>query len=433
LLSPFPHLSSLGPGAVRYVAPKTDTKTKTDLVLPPTRSDGVRNTVISTENQEAISKFIKSSVLPSTNRKYELQWSWFVQFIKDKGSDDPFMRTLTPQERAGMVSLFLMSRHFAGKRGKAASAPTAAIRQRFTQEMEDTAFLDSAIVSSARTACLPNPQELRELRSTAPASTVKLPVCFEMIADMRKRLVTNRTWCEGDMKYIMLYTGCVFGFEFTARVGEYTKAEQKATDHCLRTDDLSFAVEAPTGHFSIVGSALAELSPDQAGEGFKNVSECRVRGVTTKGKITVKARQVGRRSVEESLFLDDLIQFILHARAQGTEELFSFRKANGDRVVLTGRSVREEVKSTCERYGLDPDCFSAHSLRKGGITQMGSLGTSVEHMLARGSYAPNSRVMGQIYDQSVGLGPLGASSLNTGREPTVTDVKRLLPARRRSL
>jgi hypothetical protein len=57
-----------------------------------------------------------------------------------------------------------------------------------------------------------------------------------------------------------------------------------------------------------------------------------------KGKITVKAKEVGRRTVEESLFLDGLMQFIVHARAQGTEELFSFRKANGDRVVLTGSS-----------------------------------------------------------------------------------------------
>jgi hypothetical protein len=85
------------------------------------------------------------------------------------------------------------------------------------------------------------------------------------------------------------------------------------------------------------------------------------------------------------------------------------------------------------RYGLDPDCFSAHSLRKGGIAHMGSLGASAEHMLARGSYAPNSRIMSQMYDQSVGLGPLEASSLQADRKPTVTDVKRLQPARRRSL
>jgi hypothetical protein len=118
--------------------------------------------------------------------------------MKDEGLDDPFMRALTPQERAGMVSLFLMSRHVVGKRGKAASAVTAAIRLRFSQEMLDTAFLDSAVVSSARTACLPKPKELHE-RDSAPASTVKLPVCEEMITGMRERLVANRTWCEVDL------------------------------------------------------------------------------------------------------------------------------------------------------------------------------------------------------------------------------------------
>ena len=184
---------------VRYVAPKTKTLTTTNLAPTVAHADGVRHTIMSTENQEAISKFLKSSVLPSTDRKYELHWGWFVQFMKDEGLDDPFMRALTPQERAGMISLFLMSRHVAGKRGKAASAVTAAIRLRFSQEMLDTAFLDSAVVSSARTACLPKPKELREQRDSAPASTVKLPVCEEMITGMRERLVANRTWCEVDL------------------------------------------------------------------------------------------------------------------------------------------------------------------------------------------------------------------------------------------
>jgi hypothetical protein len=35
----------------------------------------------------------------------------------------------------------------------------------------------------------------------------------------------------------------------------------------------------------------------------------------------------------------------------------------------------------------------------------------------------NSRVMSQMYDQSVGLGPLGSSSLQGGRKPTVKDIK----------
>jgi Reverse transcriptase (RNA-dependent DNA polymerase)/RNase H-like domain found in reverse transcriptase len=57
----------------------------------------------------------------------------------------------------------------------------------------------------------------------------------------------------------------------------------------------------------------------------------------------------------------DLIKFVVHAKAKGTEELSSYRKTNGDRVVLKGRSVREEVKNTCELHGLDSRYFSAHS------------------------------------------------------------------------
>lgn len=400
----------------------------------PPRTDVAQSAVLSAENKEAISKFIKSSVQPSTDRKYEVQWTWFVDFVKEKtGSEDPFMRGLDQQEKAAMVSLFMISRYVTGKRGKAATAATAAIRLRYSQEMLDTAFLDSAVVSTSRTACLLNPGELRERRNSAPASSVKLPVCEEIIASMRKRLVEGRTWCEADMKHIMTYLGCMYGFEFAARLSEYTKPERGLTDHCVRTDDLTFAGTSPTGDFSVVGSALVDLPLAIAGEGYSNVKFCFVRGVTTKSKITVKAKALSRRSPEESLFMDDLIQFIIHARALGKEELLSFRKANGDRVVLSGRSVRDEVKSTCKTFGLDPEYFSAHSLRKGAITHMRAQGTSVDDRLDRGNYAPNSQVMSLVYDQSMGLGPLGSNSLEGGHRPDVTDVKRLLPAKRRSV
>ena len=72
----------------------------------------------------------------------------------------------------------------------------------------------------------------------------------------------------------------------------------------------------------------------EAGEGYRNMVECNVKGVTTKGKITSLAKHWARRSPEESLFLDDLITFIVHVKAKGTEELFSFSTADGSRVVL---------------------------------------------------------------------------------------------------
>jgi hypothetical protein len=95
--------------------------------------------------------------------------------------------------------------------------------------------------------------------------------------------------------------------------------------------------------------------------------------------------------------------------------------------------VRDEIKNTCASLGLDEKYSSAHSLRKGAITHMRSQRTSVDDRLDRGNYAPNSRVMSQTYDQSVGLGPLGSNGLQGGRKPSVRDVERLLPAKRRSV
>lgn len=66
----------------------------------------------------------------------------------------------------------------------------------------------------------------------------------------------------------------------------------------------------------------------------------------------------------------------MHAGAKGDEELFGFRKQDGSRSVLRARSVRDELEDICRRNGLPPDYFSAHSLKKGGITHMRAQGVT---------------------------------------------------------
>ena len=112
------------------------------------------------------------------------------------------------------------------------------------------------------------------------------------------------------------------------------------------------------------------------------------RGV--KGKKVVKSKIVGRRSVEESGLLDDLLDFMAHSGSTGKDELFSFRCGDNTRVKLRSRDVREALKRECEENGLDANYFSSHSLRKGAITEMRSLGASEDDRRDRGNYAPNS-------------------------------------------
>ena len=125
------------------------------------------------------------------------------------------------------------------------------------------------------------------------------------------------------------------------------------------------------------------------------------------------------------------MDFMVHSGSVGTDELFSFRCDEGPRVKLRSRDVRDALKRACEENGLDPNYFSSHSLRKGAITEMCSLGVSEDDRRDRGNYAPNSQVMNATYDYGAGIGPLASNSLVGGHKPTVEDVRRLLPPARR--
>ena len=124
--------------------------------------------------------------------------------------------------------------------------------------------------------------------------------------------------------------------------------------------------------------------------------------------------------------------FVIKSGSAGDEEVFCFHRLDGSEVPLRSRTIRDELKRTCELHGLPPAYFSSHSLRKGAITHMGATGATEEDRRDRGNYAVGSQVMNQTYDYAVGLGPLASNSLPGGRRLGLRDIKRLIPANRKS-
>ena len=230
----------------------------------------------------------------------------------------------------------------------------------------------------------------------------------------------------------MTYLGCMWGFDQSARISEYTVPEPRAQDHCIRVDDLSFYSHTSAGITCCVGSVLALNLAGATDDSalIRDVLECRVQGASSKGKRVVKVKLIGRRSHDESQFLSELVTFIARSGALGTDELFSIRALTGTKVALTGRTVRDQIKDTCKRLGLPPNFFSSHSLRKGAITHMRANGASEDDRRDRGNYAPGSQVMHATYDYATGLGPLASNSLPSAQQPTITDIQRILPASR---
>jgi hypothetical protein len=404
--------------------PSDTVRTMTVIDPPVTRGS------MSAQSRQQLSTFISTAVLPKTNRVYEKEWTSFLTFVKtETGSDDPFLTACTDDEKASLVALMMMRRHEAGKRGKAATAFTAALRQMYARTMRSTEFFDSSIIATARTSCLMKPDELRAARDRGPLSTVKLPLCESLIAEMRL-LLWVLGWADAGMGGKSLYIGTAFGWEAAGRLGEFTHCEQGNQNHCARKDDFTFVVEILGEAKNVLASGMAALKLEDSVDGRLCVLECRVRTVSSKGKVVVKPKLIGRRSTEESEFLDDLTAWMTYCGTNGQDEAFSYRKKDGSLVNLTGRAVREEIKRTCTRNGLPPDYFSAHSLRKGAITHMRAQGATEDDRRDRGNYAAGSTVMNSVYDYATGLGPRASNSLEGGHRLDEKDLKRMIPARK---
>jgi hypothetical protein len=345
---------------------------------------------------------------------------------------DPLLRGYLEDDKSSLISLFLRQRHEEGFRAKGATAVTAGVRMQFAQALQSTTFLDSSVIATARQSCRLTPDELRVRRDSGAANTVKLPACEGMLAHMRGRLWDGQLWSSKGLKDRMVYIACIFAYDMSARISEYTIPEPRAVDHCARVNDLTFYSQTPNGVIGSSGSTLAReligVSDDHLF--VKRVLECRVQTASSKGKAVIKPKLIGRRSVAESQLLNDLVLWVVRSGACGTDELFSIREASRQKISLRGRTVRDEIKITCRALNLPPNYFSSHSLRKGGITHMRASGATEDDRRDRGNYAPGSQVMNSTYDYATGMGPLAANCILGGYQPTISDVQRLLPIER---
>ena len=107
--------------------------------------------MVSIQSRQELSQFIGTSVIPNTNQAYDKCWEQWAYFDKSEvDEDDPFVRSAEEEEKASRIGIMMMRKNGQGLRGKQATAFTAAIRLRFSQQGFSTEFLNSAVIATAR-------------------------------------------------------------------------------------------------------------------------------------------------------------------------------------------------------------------------------------------------------------------------------------------
>ena len=165
---------------------------------------------MSAQSQQELSRFIGRSVSPNTSRVYEKNWEQWISFLKSEvNEDDPFVGSAVEEEKAPLVGIMMLRRHEQGLRGKRATAFAASIRMHFVQQGISTNFINSPVIATARAACEPKPEELRERKDSCAATSV----CESILVGMKARMWTGRGWTGADMRDRMTDLGCMWAFE----------------------------------------------------------------------------------------------------------------------------------------------------------------------------------------------------------------------------
>ena len=115
-------------------------------------------------------------------------------------------------------------------------------------------FMESTIMTAARAACRPSAAELQKKKDQSPRPAVKIAFCESVLVKMRATLWEGRGWRVIDIDKKMSCLGCLYGYDMSARVSEYTANEVRHENHCVRAGDIQF--EMRDGRKIIGGSDI---------------------------------------------------------------------------------------------------------------------------------------------------------------------------------
>jgi hypothetical protein len=155
--------------------------------------------------------------------------AWELFLKSQTTTRDILLKGYTDKDKSSLICLFLRHRHLKGLPPR----PSRESDCIFSSSLQPTGFLDAAAITTARQACLLTPEELRVKRDAGASTSVKLPACEGMLVSTRTRLWEGQEWTGHGLVNRMTYLACMFGFDQSGRVSEYTAAEPKHQGVCV--------------------------------------------------------------------------------------------------------------------------------------------------------------------------------------------------------
>jgi hypothetical protein len=365
----------------------------------------------SADEEARLGVFLASSVTPGTNladREAFRKWRAYLDSVDEEWRPDPYLRNVDGvREKAIRLSLFAMYLHDEkGVRDRQIHDHLGSLKREFQarrvpfEEGGDpfaSDVLKRALKAGART------DEERARYALEREATDVLPLPLETAWLARAKFFEGERWdCQGAdrrAKWIALAVSCQGGL----RISNVTRPDGPLkADHCVRAQDVLFEVMGVDGDVAVVsgGEPLRAL----LGDGDVRAACARVICCTFQfrsSKTIAWKMLLERKTVCESLVLDDVVLWVLKSGVMGSEYLLTRRPPPGDRVhgvVSLGRQEFSKIFPWLARQlGSGLGSFTSKSVRRGFATAAHMDRMSPAEINEGGGWSLKSKTPGRYY------------------------------------
>ena len=305
----------------------------------------------------------------NTRKAYKAHWTQWTGYMISR-SADPYMQDHNKGEIVSYLTSFVRVLCEAGRYSR--TALPAISFYWGCHGTDNTIFADPRIhLLRRRSSVAGSARETSQLVGMRQ----QMPVTYDMLQRMRlnryERGCTAANW-EGQAVYLF----CALAFHFTLRSSELMRT---SANHWLRTEDIQFV----TG-----GGTPVRLSVDEARSSTARprVERCLITAWSTKTRSKGKVLTLDRTTAAESQLLDDLLDWVRASATRADEPVLGIRR-DGTLSTMTRAMASFAIKRCAVSFGMPPQYFSLHSLRRGGATAAKSAGVPREERKRVGDWS----------------------------------------------
>ena len=320
------------------------------------------------------------------------------------------MDDLSEMTKIYRIILFMNDLYDKGFRKPAIDKILTAMSSVFLKAGRSNSIFSNTLVIQAKKGTMGSNEEIRRT-NRAKIEVPTLPLSGDMIQESRKMFWDQKGWSRTDMDSRVMWIILGIGFNFGWRVSQMTLAPKKkngvlkGNDHCVRTGDLKFSVQANKSKSELViiqgGKELRQYLKHDLVKNLKKVKFCEfslLSGKMVKSKTYVlDKKKISRDTVIEATILEDLCMWIVYAEPKEADEFTCRYDNKNNRKVVTAAGVNAAIKQLAVKFDFDPRMFSSRSLRSGLASSLNALGVSTVKRNRIGGWAAGSTVPDNHY------------------------------------